>query len=103
MFSTLDRVCLDANHLPADLFKSQDLDQTGERVKFRFRAKQLKKKKTLPKTRGTDFSPLRILDASETQVTGVPAGVDAVDLQLGELERGVEGLGTDPDDDGVDR
>lgn len=50
----------------------------------------------------THLSPLRVLDAGESQVTDVPAGVDAVDLQLGELKGGVEGLGTDPDHYGVD-
>lgn len=50
----------------------------------------------------TDLSPLRVLDAGESQVTDAPAGVDAVDLQLGELKGGIKGLGTDPDDDGVD-
>lgn len=50
----------------------------------------------------TDLAPLRVLDAGESQVTNAPAGVDAVHLQLGELKGGVKGLGTDPDDDGVD-
>ena len=50
----------------------------------------------------TDLPPLRVLDAGEAQVADAPAGVDAVDLQLRQLEGGVEGLGTDPDDDGVD-
>lgn len=50
----------------------------------------------------TDLSPLRVLDACESQVADAPAGVDAVHLQLGELKGGVKGLGTDPDDDGVD-
>lgn len=49
----------------------------------------------------TDLSPLRVLDASESQVADAPACVDAVDLQLGELEGGVKGLGTDPDHDRV--
>lgn len=49
-----------------------------------------------------DLSPLRVLDAGEAQVTDAPAGVDTVDLQLGELKGGVEGLGTDPDHYGVD-
>lgn len=48
------------------------------------------------------LSSLRVLDAGESQVTDAPAGVDAVDLQLGELKGRIEGLGTDPDDDGVD-
>lgn len=46
--------------------------------------------------------PLRILDAGESEVTDAPAGVDAVHLQLGELKGGVESLGADLDDDGVD-
>lgn len=50
----------------------------------------------------TDLPPLRILDASEPKIADAPAGVDAVDLQLGELEGGVEGLGANLDDDGVD-
>lgn len=36
--------------------------------------------------KNTDLSPLRVLDASESQVTDAPAGVDAVYLQLGELK-----------------
>ena len=43
-----------------------------------------------------------VLYPSEAQVALGPAGVDAVHLQLGELEGGVEGLSTDPDHDGVD-
>lgn len=50
----------------------------------------------------SNLSPLRVLDASESQVTDAPAGVDTVDLQLGELKGGVKGLGTDPNDNGVD-
>ena len=37
-----------------------------------------------------------------SQITDVPAAVDAVDLQLGELKGGIKGLGTDPDDNWVD-
>lgn len=55
-----------------------------------------------PTQQSTDLPPLRILDASEAQVADAPAGVDAVDLQLGELKGGVKGLGTDPNDNGVD-
>lgn len=55
------------------------------------------------KRRGNaNLSSLRVLNASEAQVADAPAGVDAVDLQLGELKGGVEGLGADLDDDGVD-
>lgn len=54
------------------------------------------------KLTNTDLSSLGVLNASKSQVTDTPAGVDAVNLQLGELKRGVKGLGTDPDDNGVD-
>lgn len=47
------------------------------------------------------LSSLRVLDAGESQVTDAPAGVDAVNLQLGELKGCIEGLGADSNDDGV--
>lgn len=49
-----------------------------------------------------NLSSLRVLNASEAQVADAPAGIDAVDLQLGKLKGGVEGLGADLDDNGVD-
>lgn len=48
------------------------------------------------------LSSLRVLDAGESQVADAPAGVDAVNLQLRELEGRIEGFGADPNDDGVD-
>ena len=50
----------------------------------------------------TDLSTLGVLDASEAQVAEAPAGVDAVNLQLWELEGRVEGLSTDAHHNGVD-
>lgn len=51
---------------------------------------------------GANLSSLRVLNASGTQVVDAPAGIDAVDLQLRELKGGVEGLGADLNDNGVD-
>lgn len=56
---------------------------------------------TKPQTKA-NLSSLRVLNASEAQVADAPAGIDAVDLQLGKLKGGVEGLGADLDDNGVD-
>ena len=50
----------------------------------------------------SDLAPLGVSDAGEAQVAQAPGGVDAVHLQLGQLEGGVEGLGADPHHDGVD-
>ena len=50
----------------------------------------------------SDLAPLGVGDAGEAQVAQAPGGVDAVHLQLGQLEGGVEGLGADPHHDGVD-
>lgn len=50
----------------------------------------------------SNLSPLRVLDAGESQVADAPAGVDAVNLQLRELKGRIEGFGADPNDNGVD-
>lgn len=50
----------------------------------------------------THLSSLRVLDAGKSQVADAPAGVDAVNLQLRELEGRIEGFGADANDDGVD-
>ena len=98
VLGALDGVRLDADHLPAYLLKCQDLDRTG-RIPFRKHNNFIVFTEI---SKYTDLSPLRVLDAGEAQVADAPAGVDAVDLQLRELKGGVEGLGTDPDHDGVD-
>lgn len=44
-----------------------------------------------------------VQDACVSQVTSGPAGVNAVDLELRELERGIKGFGADTDHYGVHR
>lgn len=52
---------------------------------------------------GTQYlSSLRVCDAGVAEVTALPLGVEAVSLQLPELEGGVEGTGLHLDGDGVD-
>lgn len=54
-----------------------------------------------PQTKA-NLSSLGVLNASEAQVADAPAGIDAVDLQLGKLKGGVKGLSADLDDNRVD-
>lgn len=48
------------------------------------------------------LSSLWVRDAGVAQVTALPFGVEAVSLQLPELEGGVEGTSLNLDGDGVD-
>ncbi len=98
MFCVLDGVRFNPDHLPAHFLKCYDLN----------RILVLKYKcilNILHNTRGICcyLSTCGVQDACASKVTGGPAGVNAVDLELRELEGGIKGFGADADNYGVHR